>query len=184
MEEEIEIWKDVPNYEGLYMVSNFGRIKSLPRTYTSGYGRITHNPEKLMALPKINSGYLCVGLSKYGVKKTFTVQDVVALAFIPNPDNLPEVNHKFGNKEDNRPSQLEWSTRSGNLKHAYDTGLKVVTHTKGEGNGRAILNEMQVRQIKRRMRDGERNNSIAKSFGVGKHVIAFIKANKTWAHVI
>lgn len=101
-----EIWKPVVGYEGLYEVSNLGRIKSL-NCYNYKYPRI-------LKLGKRPDGYLCVGLSKNNTTKTKVVHRLVAEAFIPNPDNLEMVNHKDEDRANNNVENLEWCTRSYN----------------------------------------------------------------------
>lgn len=103
--EEIEIWKDILEYEGLYQVSNFGKVKSLPRNTTKG---------GILKLTKDNNGYLNVILCKNGKIKRFRVHRLVALAFIPNIQNLPIINHKNEIKTDNRVENLEFCTAKHN----------------------------------------------------------------------
>lgn len=104
-----EIWKDIVGYESLYQVSNFGKIRSL-RKRSRRFG-----PNALMLKPSRNGdGYLQVKLSGKGLIETARVHRIVAMAFIPNPENLPEINHIDENKENNRVSNLEWCTRSYN----------------------------------------------------------------------
>jgi len=113
----VEIWKDIVGYEGMYQVSNLGRVKSL------NYNRT--GKENILSTSK-NKGYFNVVLSKKGFKP-FTVRThrLVAEAFIPNPQNKPQVNHIDGNKLNNNIENLEWNTASENQQHAYDTGLKI-----------------------------------------------------------
>lgn len=100
-----EIWKDIKEYEGLYQVSNFGRIKSLPRKGT--YARILK--------PSTNKdGYLQVHLCKNGKLKTFLVHRLVAEAFLDNPNNLPQVNHKDENPQNNNVENLEFCSAKYN----------------------------------------------------------------------
>lgn len=107
-----EIWKDIHGYEGLYQVSNLGRVKSLPRGKQWPY-RQTHNN---IRKPKLNkNGYLCVNLSKENNVQWFNVHRLVAMTFLPNPYNLPEVNHKDEGRIDNRVENLEWCTHQYNL---------------------------------------------------------------------
>ena len=101
-----EIWKDIKNYEGLYQVSNFGRVKSLK------FGK-----EKILKLLKHNCGYLYIGLHKDNNVKNYYIHRLVAEAFIPNPDNLPQVNHKDENKLNNVVSNLEWCDAKYNINY-------------------------------------------------------------------
>lgn len=111
------MWKAVKGFEGLYEVSDSGQIRSLPRNGTKRGGRI-------MAQSTDKDGYK---LSKLRFKTkvvTAKVHRVVAQAFIPNPENKPQVNHKDGNKENNDVSNLEWVTNSENIRHAKKLGLQ------------------------------------------------------------
>lgn len=118
-----EIWKDIPSYEGLYQVSNFGRIRSLDRIINTKNNIKQIYKGKILKPIVDKKGYLRVGLSKNNKILTKQVHRLVALAFIPNPENKPTVNHKKGIKTDNRVSQLEWSTYKEQTQHAIKTGL-------------------------------------------------------------
>ena len=99
-----EIWKDIRGYEGLYRVSNLGRVISLERI--DSRGRIW--PERLIYIGNdYSKGYLVVKLCKDGKQKAYKVHRLVADAFIPNPENLPQVNHINEDKTDNRAENLE-----------------------------------------------------------------------------
>lgn len=120
---KVEVWKDVPNYEGAYKVSSLGRVKSLPREVKTHQGT-RKLKERYMANNDNGNGYKYVDLSNEGVITRNYIHRLVAYVFIPNPEEKPEVNHKNGDKADNRAENLEWSTRRDNEEHAYDTGLK------------------------------------------------------------
>jgi len=112
-----EIWKDVPGFEGLYEVSNYGRVKSLPRPW---YRKKQSNI--LVGVPDIN-GYLKVPLNNHGKYSVRPIHRLVAIAFIPNPENKPYVNHIDGNPSNARVENLEWVTPLENSQHAWSTGL-------------------------------------------------------------
>ena len=117
-----EIWEDVPEYEGLYKISNTGKIKNKYgkqlKTYNK-HGKKKYNPE---------NDYQKIRLSKNGTAKAFAVHRLVAKAFIPNPKKLPQINHKNGIKKDNNVANLEWCTNKENCLH-YRKYLK------GDKNG-------------------------------------------------
>lgn len=108
-----EIWKDIPEFENLYQISNYGRIFSIRRNKI----RKLHNVK----------GYYHIILCNNAIDFEFKVHRLVAKAFIPNPKNKPEVNHKKGIKTDNRAWMLEWCTTKENAQHAFKTGLRKAT---------------------------------------------------------
>ena len=120
--DEMEIWKNIKGYENLYLISNTGKVKALAKSIWNGQGYL-HFPEIIRKPTYDKDGYLNITLSKKGKSTTFKLHRLVATAFIPNPNNLPEVNHIDGNKSNNKVDNLEWVTRSENQKHAFRTGL-------------------------------------------------------------
>jgi hypothetical protein len=104
-----EIWRDVPGYEGLYQVSDHGNVRSL------NWRNLGH--ARNLYLKEHNRGYRHVELRKNGKAKAFTVHRLVAMAFIPNPNNYPVINHKDENKANNAADNLEWCNMSQNMKH-------------------------------------------------------------------
>lgn len=118
-----EIWKDIPEYEGLYQVSNMGRIKSLPRNGTIKQERILKQTED-------NNGYLVVGLHRNNKQKKMCVHWLVANAFIPKNIEYKVINHIDGNKHNNILNNLERCTQSHNVKEAFRIGLEVPNNEK------------------------------------------------------
>lgn len=106
----ILIWKMIPNYENLYEISNYGEIKSLISN-------------KILKASVDRFGYVRFSAIKNKKQKTLRVHRLVGELFIPNPKNLPQLNHKDGNKLNNQACNLEWITDSDNKKHAYANGL-------------------------------------------------------------
>lgn len=158
---EGEVWKSIVGFEGLYEVSDLGRVKSLER------------PTNQFSCPFIRKqqlnkfGYLTVGLTKNNKPKTFTVHRLVAMAFILNPDNKEQINHKDGNKKNNRLSNLEWCNAQENQSHRY---LEL-----GHEASNRLLNKEQVFEILSQKGKSWRKK-IAEKFNVSE---ACIKAVRT-----
>lgn len=104
-----EIWKDAPGYEGLYQVSTKGNVASL---------NYNHTGRRALRVPRVGKGgYLYVVLHKNGTSKTMKIHRLVAITFIPNPSNLPQINHRDENKLNNNVENLEWCDSSYNNKY-------------------------------------------------------------------
>jgi len=121
-----EIWKDIKGYEGYYQISNLGNIKSLNRTIENkgAIGGKYKIKGKSRSQSISKTGYYICTLCKNGKERTFKVHRLIAEAFIDNPNNLPIINHKDGNKLNNSIDNLEWCDYSYNNKEAYKQGLK------------------------------------------------------------
>lgn len=168
-----EIWKDIAGYEGLYQVSNIGRIKSLPKKTYNPHCSHSLTKTKILKASKNNYGYITTHFRK----KTIKVHRLVALAFIPNPNNKPKVNHKNGIKTDNRVENLEWCTQLENVIHGYETGLTVVP--RGEKAYHAKLTNKQVLEIKELTANTSiLLKSIAQTYGVTPSLIGMIRSGK------
>lgn len=127
----MEIWKDIKGYEGLYQISNLGRVKSLPRN-----GTILE--ERILKQSLTKRKYLTVILCKNNLIKNKQVHRLVAENFIPNIHNKPIINHINGIKTDNRVENLEWCTYSENNFHAIKTGLRPSLRGKQNKNSKII----------------------------------------------
>ena len=126
----MEIWKAIPGYEGLYEVSDFGRVKRI-----AGY---KCKVDRVLKNKVTKDGYYETALCNGKKYKYIRTHRIVADVFCSNPQNKPEVNHKDGNKHNNRAENLEWVTPSENQKHAYRFGLHKVS-------GGAISNRKKIR---------------------------------------
>ncbi len=136
-----EIWKDIAGYEGLYQVSNLGRVKSLDRKIKHArFGEVNRKGKELKRFVD-DDGYLRVGLFNGDNKKTRLVHRLVAEAFIENPENKKTVNHINGIKTDNCVDNLEWNTHEENIKHSHKTGLN---GSKNHLNQRSSKKVMQI----------------------------------------
>ena len=116
-----EIWKPIKGYEGIYEVSSYGRVRSLARMRIDKKGRRKPIPEKMLKMHD-RKGYDSVTLQDMGRKAIMSVHRLVAMAFIPNPDNLPVINHRDENPKNNQVSNLEWCDISYNTR--YGTGVE------------------------------------------------------------
>lgn len=162
---EGEKWKDIAGYEGDYQESTYGRTKSFKR------GKV-----KILK-PFLQGEYLYVELHKGDQGKTIQVNRLVAETFIPNTDNLPEVNHRDGKKYNNHVSNLEWVTHAQNMRHAVDTGLQVIIQ--GEDHKKAALTNKDAVYI-RENPDGLTGKELAEMFGVPPMVVSNIQTGKTY----
>lgn len=163
-----ERFRNVKGYDGLYQVSNLGRVKSLKR-----------KKEVIMTNFLNPFGYNQVKLSRNGKNKTVRVHRLVGLAFINNPKDKPEINHINGIKNDNRIENLEWVTPTENARHAWKNNL--ITSKKGEQHGMAKLTWNNVDTIRTIYKTGiYSHRQLAKKFSVSKTNIGDILRNKIW----
>lgn len=170
----IEQWLDIVGYEGRYRVSNFGNVYSYPK------GR--NNKNGCFLKPGLlGNGYYSVSLKAAKSIKNCRVNRLVAIAFIPNPLNKPQVNHIDGNKLNNTVKNLEWCTCKENIKHSIETGLG---DFKGTKNARCKLSEAQVLNIRKTYSQGGVSHSVlAAEHNVSKYIITSIINRKNWKHI-
>lgn len=152
-----EKWKPVPGYEGLYEVSSQGRVRS---------------PRGMRSLFVAYGGYVGVTLFRENKPKNWHVHQLVAGAFIGPATGGHEVNHKNLNRSDNRPSNLEYVTASQNMRHALEWGMSQGVNT---------LLPKDVRNIRRALRRGATQKSLAAKYGVSRTTIGAISQGRTWA---
>lgn len=178
----IEEWKPIKGYEGFYEVSNTGKVRSVNRELVKPNGISYHYKSVVLKQRDNGNGYLIVCLRKRCSHKNKYIHRLVAEAFIPNPENKSEINHKDGNKTNNVISNLEWCTRSQNAQHGFDNGLL----KKGENHYAHIFTEKEVKYIKENCIKYDANlgiNALARKFNVSQGAIAAIVNNKTWKGV-
>lgn len=124
---EAELWKDITDFEGIYQISSFGRVNSIERNanHCRGKRKVKQRIRKAHFSDKL--GYLVITLKSQakGIQRRCYVHRLVAEAFIPNPENKPEVNHIDSNRKNAKVNNLEWVTSSENKKHSYNTKNRV-----------------------------------------------------------
>ena len=184
-------WKWVKGYRNLYKVSRDGRVKSAARVVERKDGRLMAISGRILKPGDLvsDSGkrYKVVSLWKGGKGRMFQVHRLVAKAFVPNPDNLPEVNHLDGNPGNNHYTNLEWTTRKGNMRHAVRTGLMNSDKRRlpqGESHHNSKLTDNDVRTIRMLGAEpGRDTKAIAHRFGVSRTQVNNILSNRVWKHV-
>lgn len=177
----IEEFRDVPNYEGIYQVSDLGRMKSLSRTVRLPSRNLDRRlKEKIMSL-SLKNGYPQISLHKERVATVSNVHILVGNVFIENPHNLPFLNHKNGIKTDSRKINLEWCTHLENMQHAFKTGLV----PNGERNHKAKLTDEQVKIIKRLFRINPKTNqrAISRKLNISPSVVNAIYKGRKWKYI-
>lgn len=173
-----EIWKDVVGYEGFYQVSNLGRVKSLDRIVN--YRLEGHKALKKGKLLKPfiwGDGYYSVMFVVNGKSNSFRVNRLVAFAFLPNPENKPQVNHINGIKTDNRVENLEWVTSKENIYHAIKNGL---SKNIGVNNYLSKLTKEDIVFIRT---SGLENKILREKFNVSKSCIDRIRRRESYKNI-
>ena len=142
-----EIWIDIKGYEGLYQVSNLGRVKSL-----SKYAGNSLRKEKILKNYKDKDGYVKVILCKNNKTRFLSIHRLIAEAFIPNPDNLPQINHKDECKSNNSIDNLEWCSCKYNINYGNRTKKAIITRKHNKlSYGRKKGNERFIKSDDKRV---------------------------------
>lgn len=173
-----EVWLPVVGFEGLYEVSDRGRVKSLARTCLTSSGGTRRVPAKLLSFVPHGYGYWQVKLCKDGIPSTCLVHSLVAAAFLgPRPEGL-HVCHGPGGKQDNRPCNLRYGTPMENCADRRRDG----THLQGAQNPSTKITEKQALYVLQELKDAPRGTGLrlARELGVTPQLISRIRTGKTW----
>ena len=178
-----EIWKDIPSWENSYQISNCGRVKSLEKIRFRRKGGNALYKTKILSF-SYDRGYLGVNIQNNKFVKHYWIHRLVAIVFIPNPLNLPEVNHRDLNKSNNHAENLEWVTHKQNITHAWNDEKRYKTVNRGEKSGRSKLKECEVLEARRLFATGKiTKRFLSKIFKVDTSTMFRILNRDTWTHI-
>jgi len=179
--------QDITGFEGLYAVTENGQVWSYPKRVPVGKNGGFRNDDGRWLTPTQftkRTTHLRVYLAKNGIKKPLLVHRLVGFAFIPNPKNYPQINHKDGNPENNTVANLEWCTQQQNSQHAYKTGLHIPTVGKfGEANAGAKLTAETVLAMREAYRINPNASEVARQFNMKPRYTWDICNRKRWQHI-
>lgn len=166
-------WRAVDGYQN-YEVSDDGRVRR--------FVPVERAPAKELRHFDDGKGYRRLVLRKDGRSVSWKVHRLVAMAFVPNPLGLPQVNHKNGQRSDNRRENLEWVTNQGNARHSFDVLGRKGNAQKGEANGLSKLTDSIVRRMRAMRGSGMTFKSIGLAAGVSKQHAHAVCIGKAWRH--
>lgn len=180
---EEEIWKDIEGFEGMYQISSNGRVKSLPRTtwFTNKNGESKFISVRGRIMKPHKQKYLKAYLNLNGNTNMISVHRLVAMSFIPNPENKPQVNHVDGDKFNNNVNNLEWVTLSENRRHAFDTGLQ--SPKRGVKSHLATHTESDVINVLNAWNSGMKKINISRMYNVSISFVDRVVDGKSWRHI-
>lgn len=178
----MEQWKKIEKFNCEYEISSYGRIRSVENVIVRGNGWKYTRKSKILK-PSASGGYLRGAVCVNKKMIPYRVHRLVALAFIPNNENKPEVNHIDGNKLNNHVENLEWSTRQENIEHCILNKLQ--KPFKGEEIGNSKLFEFQVIEIRNKFIPRVYSRAkLAKEYNVSEATIKDILYKRTWIHLL
>ena len=175
-DKNMEVWKDIDGYIGLYKISNLGNVKALLKKTKFGNNYKIY-PDRIVNTWKDKKGYCYVTLSDNGIKKNYLVHRLVCQAFLNNLENKPQVNHIDGIKYNNNLINLEWCTSKENINHAIDNKLMNI---KGISNYQSKFSEKQIIEIRNNKLSQQK---IANIYNVSQSIISRIKLLKSYKDV-
>lgn len=155
-------------------------LKEIYGYFIDEKGNLFNKHGKPIKFYENQKGYLMTQLRVNGRNKTITQHRLVAIAFIPNPENKPEVDHRDGDRKHNCKSNLRWFTREENVQHSYKHGKKTAT---GSANSRATLTDAEVHALCRMFSDGMKAPEVSRFTGKSYNTIRRIRQKTTWTHI-
>ncbi len=174
-----EIWQDIQDFEGLYSVSNYGRVRSYPRDRRGRSGSSRRIPSRILVGSPAGKGYLSVTLVKEGRNHYRYVHHLVLEAFVgPCPDEM-ETCHEDGDRRNNRVANLRWDTHAKNIDDKKIHG----TQTRGEKHHTSKVSDEIVIEIRRKRSDGAKLTSLEAEYGLSQAQLSRICNKKRWTHL-